>query len=155
MHMVVTEKSRPPVPSSCPEPFLLIQRQKRRHEFQMKEEQLIRTTETELKHIREFMNVYSLAGTIQNTLKRPSQPQRVILQEIQNLPNGESFNENSIRIHYMTQHSQLPIHVFTRLDSRSSSPGLVDQSQGNIAAEDANNEVENELEDTKKRKLKA
>lgn len=38
--------------------YFKVQQQKRRHEFQMKEEQLIRKRETELKHIRDIRELY-------------------------------------------------------------------------------------------------
>lgn len=38
--------------------YFKIQQQKRRHEFQMKEEHLIRKRETELKHIRDIRELY-------------------------------------------------------------------------------------------------
>lgn len=44
--------------------------------------------------------------TIHSNTSRPSQPQRVILQEVLHSSDGENFNGNSIQIHYMAQHTQ-------------------------------------------------
>ncbi|KAF5280522.1 hypothetical protein FQR65_LT00273 [Abscondita terminalis] len=70
---------------------------------------------------------YSLASTIHSSTNRPSQPQRVILQEVQQSSDGENYNGNSVQIHFMAQHSQpAASEIYTRLDCGS--PRLPDQS---------------------------
>ncbi|KAF5288232.1 hypothetical protein FQA39_LY04000 [Lamprigera yunnana] len=69
---------------------------------------------------------YSLASTVQSRVNRPNQPQRVILQELKQGSDGENYNGNSVQIHYMAQHPQPAIEIYTRLDCGS--PQLIEQS---------------------------
>ncbi|XP_049818926.1 mitogen-activated protein kinase kinase kinase 13 isoform X3 [Aethina tumida] len=60
-------------------------------------------------------------------------PQRVILQEFRNSEDDdERVNGNSVQLHYMAQHSQPSVQVFTRVDSRSTSPILFNQDDDTI-----------------------
>ncbi|XP_074033037.1 mitogen-activated protein kinase kinase kinase 13 wallenda isoform X1 [Leptinotarsa decemlineata] len=49
-------------------------------------------------------------------------PQRVILQEFRNGLSEEGSNGNCVQLHYMVPHPEPAVQVFTRVDSRSTSP---------------------------------
>ncbi|XP_018568344.1 mitogen-activated protein kinase kinase kinase 13 isoform X2 [Anoplophora glabripennis] len=53
-------------------------------------------------------------------------PQRVILQQFGTGSDDESVNGNCVQVHYMVQHPQPPVQIFTRVDSRSTSPIIFD-----------------------------
>ncbi|KAJ8954614.1 hypothetical protein NQ318_003148 [Aromia moschata] len=73
-------------------------------------------------------------------------PQRVILQQFTNGSDDEGVNGNSVQVHYMVQHPQPPVPVFTRVDSRSTSPIIFDSEDSvnrNIGPPRASSEEDN------------
>ncbi|KAJ8966883.1 hypothetical protein NQ314_003247 [Rhamnusium bicolor] len=73
-------------------------------------------------------------------------PQRVILQQFSNGSDDEAVNGNCVQLHYMVQHPQPPVQVFTRMDSRSTSPVIFDPEDSvnrNIGPPRASSEEDN------------
>ncbi|CAH1123108.1 unnamed protein product [Ceutorhynchus assimilis] len=67
-----------------------------------------------------------------NTALPTVYPQRVILQEFRSVTDDEGQNGNSVQLHYLMQHSQPSIPVFTKLDSRGTSPIIFDRVEDTV-----------------------
>lgn len=74
----------------------------------------------------------SCNNTVMSTGTPTVYPQRVILQEFRRDSDDEAVNGNSVQLHYMVQHGHSSVPIFTKMDSRSTSPVIFDTVEDKV-----------------------